>query len=75
MIQFRNTVTVTVADRGDDTGRPASKHVKPYLMDLNSANKTSLNGKVIDNSRFIELRESDVISFGYSSREYVLVRE
>lgn len=44
-------------------------------MDLNSANKTFLNGSAIDDSRFIELRESDVIKFAYSTREYVLVRE
>jgi smad nuclear-interacting protein 1 len=49
--------------------------VKPYLLDLNSSNKTFLNGKEIEGSRLIELRESDVIKFGYSTREYVLVHE
>lgn len=50
-----------------------SKYVKPYIMDLNSTNKTRLNNKVIEPSRYIELREEDVIIIGESSREYVLM--
>ena len=44
-------------------------------MDLKSTHKTLLNGEKVDDSRFIELRESDVIKFGFSTRDYVLVRE
>ena len=35
--------------------------VKPYIMDLESTNKTILNGEVIEDARYYELREEDVI--------------
>lgn len=34
---------------------------------------TFLNGEKVESSRFYELLEKDVIKFGYSSREYVLL--
>jgi smad nuclear-interacting protein 1 len=74
VIQFRSTAAGSSTSKSDADGKIV-KHVKPYLMDLNSSNKTFLNGKSIEDSRFIELRESDVIKFGYSTREYVLVHE
>jgi smad nuclear-interacting protein 1 len=46
---------------------------KPYIMDLDSTNKTYLNGVAIEGSRYIELRENDVLRFGDSSKEYVLM--
>ena len=45
----------------------------PYLMDLNSTNKTFLNKRPVEEGRYIELRHQDVIKFGQSSREYVLL--
>jgi len=47
--------------------------VKPYIMDLESINGTFLNGKRIEAARYIEMRESDVLKFGMSSREFVLL--
>ncbi|KAJ3573627.1 hypothetical protein NPX13_g4627 [Xylaria arbuscula] len=53
---------------GDKLGK-----VKPYLIDLESANGTSLNAKKVPSSRYLELREKDMIQFGQSTREYVLM--
>ena len=51
------------------------RRVKPYLIDLNSGNGTILNGEKIEPQRYVELFEKDVIKFGFSSREYVLMHE
>ncbi|KAH7395582.1 SMAD/FHA domain-containing protein [Cadophora sp. MPI-SDFR-AT-0126] len=53
---------------GDKTGR-----VRPYLIDLDSANGTALNKEEIPPSRYLELRDKDMIQFGHSTREYVLM--
>ncbi|TMW60377.1 hypothetical protein Poli38472_000419 [Pythium oligandrum] len=47
--------------------------VRPYIMDLNSTNGTLLNGKPIESARYIELKVKDVLKFGESTREYVLM--
>ena len=47
---------------------------RPYVMDLNSTNGTFLNGKRIEGARFYELLPQDVLKFGESTREYVLIR-
>ncbi|KAI0986734.1 hypothetical protein GJ496_009958 [Pomphorhynchus laevis] len=52
-----------------------SRRILPYVLDLNSTNGTHLNGKLIEPQRFYELRDKDVIRFGFSSREYVLLHE
>uniref|UniRef100_A0AAV1UX96 FHA domain-containing protein n=1 Tax=Peronospora matthiolae TaxID=2874970 RepID=A0AAV1UX96_9STRA len=49
------------------------QEVRPYIMDLNSTNSTFLNGREIEGSRYIELKEKDVLRFGESTREYVLM--
>ncbi|XP_056644932.1 uncharacterized protein LOC130450511 [Diorhabda sublineata] len=51
------------------------KRVRPYLIDLDSANGTYINNKKIEPRKYYELFERDVIKFGYSSREYVLLHE
>jgi smad nuclear-interacting protein 1 len=53
----------------------AERVIKPYLIDLQSTNGTKLNGKKIDDSRYYELRQFDVIQFGNSTREYMLMTE
>ncbi|RAL15852.1 putative FHA domain protein SNIP1 [Aspergillus homomorphus CBS 101889] len=53
---------------GDRIGR-----VKPYIIDLESANGTTVNGDAIPAGRFVEIRDKDVLQFGMSSREYVLM--
>ena len=51
------------------------RHVRPYIIDLGAANGTFLNGKQIDPKRYYELMEKDVIKFGFSSREYVVLTD
>jgi smad nuclear-interacting protein 1 len=53
---------------GDKLGK-----VRPYLIDLESANGTMLNKDPIEASRYLELRDKDMIQFGQSTREYVLM--
>ncbi|KAJ2477317.1 Smad nuclear-interacting protein 1 [Coemansia sp. RSA 2131] len=55
--------------------RRTAEAVKPYLIDLASTNGTFLNGRRIPEQRFVELRSEDVIKLGFSSREFVLLRE
>lgn len=52
-----------------------SRKVKPYIIDLESANGTFLNNQRIDPRRFYELKEKDVLKFGFSTREYVILTE
>lgn len=48
--------------------------VRPYLMDLESTNKTFLNGDPVEGARYYEVRDKDVLRFGESAREYVLMK-
>ncbi|CAD2103642.1 fork head domain protein, putative [Plasmodium vinckei lentum] len=47
--------------------------VLPFLIDLNSTNGSYLNNEKIDPNKFYELRETDLLRFGSSGREYVLL--
>lgn len=58
--------------RSDGT---AGRKVKPYIIDLGSGNGTYLNNQRIEAQRYYELKEKDVLKFGFSSREYVLLHE
>ncbi|CAG9538013.1 unnamed protein product [Cercopithifilaria johnstoni] len=51
------------------------KRIRPYIIDLGSANGTYLNNERIESQRFVELREKDVLKFGFSTREFVLLNE
>uniref|UniRef100_A0A182N0H1 FHA domain-containing protein n=1 Tax=Anopheles dirus TaxID=7168 RepID=A0A182N0H1_9DIPT len=51
------------------------QRVRPYVIDLQSANGTFVNNSKIEPKRYLELREKDVLKFGFSSREYVLLHE
>ncbi|BFZ56316.1 hypothetical protein PYCC9005_003361 [Savitreella phatthalungensis] len=53
----------------------AGELVQPYLIDLESTNGTSLNGEMVPVGRYVELRDGDVLKFGESAREYVVVRD
>jgi FOG: FHA domain len=53
---------------GDRIGK-----VKPYLIDLESANGSTVNGEAAPAGRYMELMDKDVIRFGLSTREYVLM--
>ncbi|KAI0947162.1 hypothetical protein AcV7_009660 [Taiwanofungus camphoratus] len=68
VIQFRQ-----VQDRnefGDVKGA-----VKPFIIDLESTNGTHVNDEAIPVSRYYELKPGDVIKFGESTREYVLLHD
>ncbi|CDO71479.1 hypothetical protein BN946_scf184909.g73 [Trametes cinnabarina] len=49
--------------------------VKPFIIDLESTNGTIVNDETIPTSRYFELMAGDVIKFGESAREYVLLSE
>ncbi|XP_014219485.1 smad nuclear-interacting protein 1 [Copidosoma floridanum] len=51
------------------------KRIRPYLIDLESANGTYVNNVKLEPKRYHELMERDVIKFGFSSREYVVLHE
>lgn len=53
----------------------AGRVVKPYIIDLGSTNGTYVNNSRIEPQRYFELREKDVIKFGYSSRDFILLHE
>lgn len=66
VIQFRHITSTN--EYGDKSGK-----VKPYLIDLESANGTKLNGHFVETSRYVELVDGDVVTFGNSERDYVLM--
>ena len=66
VVQFRHTEKTN--EYGDRIGK-----VKPYLIDLESANGTKLNGDKVPDSRYLELRDKDMLQFGHSTREYVIM--
>lgn len=55
--------------------RKVKGKVCPYIIDLESANKTQLNDSTIEARRYYQLFEKDVLKFGFSTREYVLMNE
>lgn len=69
VIQFRYVEKKKVNEFGDKQ----SGKVRPYVIDLESANGTSVNGDAVPGGRYVELRDKDVLRFGLSSREYVLM--
>lgn len=66
VIQFRHRTSV------DEFGDKTSE-VKPYLIDLESVHGTKLNGKDVVASKYVELIDGDVVGFGDSEREYVMM--
>lgn len=67
VLQFRY-VEKSVGEYGERKGG-----VGLYVIDLESANGTTLNGKSVPKRRFVECRNGDVIKFGESTREYVVL--
>lgn len=55
--------------------RKVKNQISPYLIDLESTNKTKLNGENVDSKRYYQLFEKDVVKFGFSTREYVIMNE
>ncbi|OBZ82925.1 FHA domain-containing protein DDL [Choanephora cucurbitarum] len=69
VLQYRE-----VSEKQQD-GKPIKvvNYQRPFLIDLEATNGTFLNGDQIPPTRFIELRAKDVLKFGNSTREYVLL--
>jgi smad nuclear-interacting protein 1 len=61
-----------MVNRKRDDGTQGNK-VIPYIIDLGSANGTYLNNTRIESNRYYELQEKDMLKFGFSTREYVLL--
>ncbi|XP_060067773.1 smad nuclear interacting protein 1-like [Ylistrum balloti] len=59
-------------EREDGT---TGRKVAPYIIDLDSSNGTYVNNQRIDPQRYVELFEKDMLKFGFSSREYILLHE
>lgn len=68
VIQFRKV------KRRDAEGE-AVERVLPYLLDLQSAHRSFVNGDEVEDARYYELREKDCLKFGASTREYVLLHD
>ena len=68
VVQFRSVEV----ERSDGTKGRATR---PYIIDLESANGTYVNNKQIEAKRYVELLERDVVKFGFSSREYVMLHD
>ena len=66
VVQFR------YVEKKDEWGQKKGG-VKPYVIDLESANGTKVNGEGVPEGRYVEVRSGDVITFGESTREYVVL--
>ena len=42
--------------------------VKPYVIDLDSANGTRVNSEKLPERRYVEVKSGDVVTFGESTR-------
>ncbi|XP_011267520.1 smad nuclear interacting protein 1 [Camponotus floridanus] len=51
------------------------RRIRPYIIDLESANGTFINNVKLEPRKYHELLEKDVIRFGFSTRDYVLLHE
>ncbi|KAL0113611.1 hypothetical protein PUN28_012636 [Cardiocondyla obscurior] len=51
------------------------RRIRPYIIDLESANGTFVNNVKLEPRKYHELLEKDVVQFGFSTREYVLLHE
>lgn len=68
VIQFR-----AVTFERDDGSK--GKRTRPYIIDLESSNGTFLNSKRLEPRKYYEIFEKDVLKFGFSSRDYVVMHE
>ncbi|KAL8681072.1 MAG: hypothetical protein Q9186_002784 [Xanthomendoza sp. 1 TL-2023] len=66
VLQFRHVI------KKDEFGEKRGR-VGLYVLDLDSANGTFLNGGRVEGRRYVEVRGGDVLRWGESSREYVLL--
>jgi smad nuclear-interacting protein 1 len=55
--------------------RDKGKGIKLYIMDLESSHGVYLNGEKLEHSRFYEIRSRDLVKFGESTREFVVIQD
>ena len=70
VIQFMESIKQSNAV---DESEVININAKPYIIDLESTNGTTLNGEKLDPARYYELREKDIVNFGHSTRDYILM--
>jgi len=75
VIQFRRTGGGGGGGAGGGATQRALLPSRPYLMDLGSTNGTFLNGERLEAQRYHELLPRDVVRFGESTREFVVLTE
>ncbi|KAK9367540.1 SMAD/FHA domain-containing protein [Lipomyces kononenkoae] len=63
-----------VVEEGGMFGEPVDR-ITPFIYDLGSANGTQLNGEKVPVREYVELKEKDMLTFGLSSREYLLLTD
>ncbi|KAK9355554.1 SMAD/FHA domain-containing protein [Lipomyces doorenjongii] len=63
-----------VVEEGGMFGEPVDR-IAPFIYDLGSANGTQLNGEKVPVREYVELKEKDMVRFGLSSREYLLLTD
>jgi len=68
VIQYR------LVQEKDEFGNPKGI-IKPSIIDLESTNGTLVNDDRIPPARYYELKAGDVIKFGESTREYVVLHD
>ena len=73
MVQFRHKKKKKKAHSEFEEDTREVDVVRPYLMDLESANGTELNGQKIEQARYVEIRDKDIVKIGGSEREYVFM--
>lgn len=56
-----------------NTRQTKQRFFRPFIIDLEATNGTFLNGEQIPSTRFVELKATDVLKFGSSTRDYVLL--
>ncbi|KAJ3808460.1 SMAD/FHA domain-containing protein [Lentinula lateritia] len=62
-------------DQVKTTHKLTAHSIRPFIIDLESTNGTHVNDNKIPASRYYELKLNDVIKFGTSNREYVLLHD
>ncbi|KAK9238811.1 SMAD/FHA domain-containing protein [Lipomyces kononenkoae] len=63
-----------VVEEGGMFGEPVDR-IAPFIYDLGSANGTQLNGERVPVREYVEVKEKDMLTFGLSSREYLLLTD
>ncbi|KAF5382329.1 hypothetical protein D9757_008446 [Collybiopsis confluens] len=71
----KSAVKSVSLDRTSSTEYNMPHFHRPFIIDLESTNGTHVNDDKIPPSRYYELKMNDVIKFGTSNREYVLLHD